>query len=81
LAAGFEKLADRMIEFQVAQTAIDRFEIQVVPRLGAERSLDESIRSVMAAEFPGAAVQVAMVERIPRSAAGKRKQFVRAMSP
>lgn len=74
----FKRLMDDSVyEFQVVQRGVDDFEVRAVPRQALDRGLVESMKAILTAEFPGAAVRVRPVSSIPRLSSGKYKAFVR----
>ena len=76
LIGAFDRLADRVREFQVVQQEIDSFEVRVVPKGTLDPDLEYALRAALTTEFPRAAVRVTAMASIPRSASRKYKAFV-----
>jgi len=72
----FEEDGVEILEFKITQTAVRRFSINVVPagRIAAGVMVDR-VRGLIHREIPDAQVDVELMDRIPRTAAGKLPVF------
>lgn len=76
----FYDFGERLREFQIAQTARQRFEVRIVPASTADHALDAEIRGRMLEDLPGAVIDVVRVTAVPRSPANKWKPFVQQIA-
>jgi phenylacetate-CoA ligase len=80
LLGRLDGLCQLLHEFQVEQTAADRFLVRVVPVGALDSSARQRIEAAIRHEVPQAVVDVRVQEAIPRAASGKFKAFVSRLS-
>lgn len=77
----FDAFSDLLREYQVAQTTIDQFEVNVVPQRALTDAEKNRIRDAITTDYPDARVNIVAMSALQRSPAEKLKAFVCNVSP
>jgi len=77
----FDAFSDLLREYQIAQTAIDQFEVNVVALRALTDAEKNRIRDAITVDYPDARVNIVSMSTLQRSPAEKLKAFVCNVSP